>query len=382
MKTHYINILRLSNYQKGGSVFVGAIADLNVTAFDDTSITLDWTTPSADNPIDYYEVYLDGVFHENTTDDTEGWVITGLTAGTSYDITLKTVDTLGNKSGFSNEVTQSTTSSGLLLDDASYNAVHAYSHRKLRTAYAGNAIEILRSSDSTTSNIGFASNQLDETALTTFVGANNGRETKIYDQVGSRNLEQSTDANRPSLVISGTIQKSGGKPMAKYDGGDFLSTSAATSIIDKNSTLFIVIESQSGASEGLFEEVNLASSGQRIALYSPTTTSPYYVINHKPAGASASLIAFGSSQPISTRRILTYRKTGSLIEAFAEGVKIGEVTDANVFSTTTVLEIGRQLVGPLYFNGKIAELIVCNSSISNTKITEIVNNQKAYYTIA
>jgi hypothetical protein len=101
-------MMRLANFQKVGVVFVGAIADLNVTAFDDTSITLDWTTPSADNPIDYYEVYLDGVFYENTTDATEGWVVTGLTAATSYDITLKTVDDLGNKSGFSNEVTQAT----------------------------------------------------------------------------------------------------------------------------------------------------------------------------------------------------------------------------------------------------------------------------------
>jgi hypothetical protein len=103
-------MMRLANAQKSVPVFVGAIADLNVTAFDDTTITLDWTTPSADNPIDYYEVWLDGVFLENTTDATEGWVVTGLTASTSYDITLKTVDDLGNKSAFSNEVTQSTSS--------------------------------------------------------------------------------------------------------------------------------------------------------------------------------------------------------------------------------------------------------------------------------
>jgi hypothetical protein len=101
--------MRLANAQKSVVAFVGAIADLNVTAFDDTTITLDWTMPSADNPIDYYEVYLNGVFYENTTDASEGWTITGLTAGTSYDITLKAVDDLGNKGAFSNEVTQSTT---------------------------------------------------------------------------------------------------------------------------------------------------------------------------------------------------------------------------------------------------------------------------------
>ena len=101
--------MRLANAQKSVVVFVGAIDDLTVTAYDDTTITLDWTTPSADNPIDYYEVYLNGVFYENTTDDTEGWVVTGLTASTSYNIKLKTVDTLGNKSGFSNEVTKTYT---------------------------------------------------------------------------------------------------------------------------------------------------------------------------------------------------------------------------------------------------------------------------------
>ena len=63
---------------------------------------------ATDNPIDYYEVWLNGSFYENTTDDTEGWVVTGFTASTEYTIKLKTVDTLGNKSGFSNEVTKTT----------------------------------------------------------------------------------------------------------------------------------------------------------------------------------------------------------------------------------------------------------------------------------
>src|SRR5690606_27850748 len=191
MRTHHINMMRLANFQKVGVVFVGAISDLNVTAFDDTTITLDWTTPSADNPIDYFEVYLNGVFYENTTDASEGWVITGLTATTSYDIKLKTVDDLGNKSAFSNEVTQATSGAGLLLDEVA-GFIHAYSHRKLRNAYAGSAIRVRRSSDSATSDIGFASDELDESALTTFTGANDGFKDRFYDQAGSRNLQQTT----------------------------------------------------------------------------------------------------------------------------------------------------------------------------------------------
>lgn len=60
-----------------------------------------------------------------------------------------------------------------LLDTYS-GAAAAYSLRKLRTAYTGNAITVRRSSDNTSTNIGFDSNgNLDTTALTTFVGSNN-----------------------------------------------------------------------------------------------------------------------------------------------------------------------------------------------------------------
>ena len=45
MNTHHINMMRLANAQKSVVVFVGAIDDLSVTAYDDTTITLDWTTP-------------------------------------------------------------------------------------------------------------------------------------------------------------------------------------------------------------------------------------------------------------------------------------------------------------------------------------------------
>jgi len=41
----------------------------------------------------------------------------------------------------------------------------AYSFRKLRSAYSGNCIEVRRSSDNTTQNIGFVANVLDEVSL-------------------------------------------------------------------------------------------------------------------------------------------------------------------------------------------------------------------------
>jgi hypothetical protein len=87
-------------------------------------------------------------------------------------------------------------------------ATAGYSVRKLSTTYSGAAIRVRRSSDNTEQDIGFSGVNLDETALTTFVGAGNGFVTKWYDQGGSgRDFLQSTANEQPRIVSSGTIDK-------------------------------------------------------------------------------------------------------------------------------------------------------------------------------
>jgi hypothetical protein len=58
-----------------------------------------------------------------------------------------------------------------LLDTLTVSPSVAYSTRKLRAAYAGAALRVQRSSDSTQQDIGFSANgQLNTTALLAFVG--------------------------------------------------------------------------------------------------------------------------------------------------------------------------------------------------------------------
>lgn len=71
-----------------------------------TAIQLNFTAPSSTNAIDYYECYANGVLKNTIT--ASGQYITGLTASTSYSITLIAVDIFYNKSVVSNSVTQST----------------------------------------------------------------------------------------------------------------------------------------------------------------------------------------------------------------------------------------------------------------------------------
>lgn len=92
-----------------------------------------------------------------------------------------------------------------LLDDYPSASV-AYSLRKLRTAYTGNAIRVRRSSDNTQQDIGFDGINLDTGSLLTFVGANDGYVTKWYDQSGNANdATQTTAASQCQIVSSGAV---------------------------------------------------------------------------------------------------------------------------------------------------------------------------------
>ena len=77
----------------------------------------------------------------------------------------------------------------------------------MRTLYTGNAIRVRRSSDNNEQDIGFDGNgNLNESALTTFVGANNGFVTTWYDQSGNNlNFYNTTASYQPQIYSNGTI---------------------------------------------------------------------------------------------------------------------------------------------------------------------------------
>ena len=98
------------------------------------------------------------------------------------------------------------------------SAAAAYSLRKLRSAYTGSAIRVRRASDNTEQDIGFVNNVLDTSALTTFCSGTNGFVKTWYDQSGnSKDATQSTAANQPQIVSSGSVLNVNSKPSVYFD---------------------------------------------------------------------------------------------------------------------------------------------------------------------
>jgi hypothetical protein len=107
-----------------------------------------------------------------------------------------------------------TAGAAFLLDTYSGSSAAYSAARRLSSTYTGSLIRVRRSSDNAEQDIGYTvANVLDESALTTFVGANDGFVTTLYDQSGnSKDATQATASNQHRIVSSGTIETISGKP--------------------------------------------------------------------------------------------------------------------------------------------------------------------------
>jgi PKD repeat protein len=173
--------------------------------------TVVFTDLSTNTPTSWSWAFTGGT---PTTSTTQNPSIVYNTAG-SYGVTLTATNSAGSDPETKpNYITVNATP----LLDSYPSATVAYGMRRLRSAYTGSCIRVRRSSDNTELNIGFDSNNnLDQTSLTSFVGAGNGFVTKWYDQSTNGNdLIQTTAGTQPQIVFSGTVYTINGKPSLKY----------------------------------------------------------------------------------------------------------------------------------------------------------------------
>ena len=271
--------------------------------------------------------------------------------------------------GYSNTISVTTLAPSLLLD-LYPSAAAAYSVRKLRTAYTGSAIRVRRSSDNTETDIGFSSGNLDTTALTSFCSGTDGFVTTWYDQsTGGNNLTQTTAANQPQIVSSGSvITNLGGKPCCQFDG---------TKYIYKNWSL------------NLSQPYTNISVNRYASLTLPTAF-PYIMRSEFGVDTNLSLLgALGSSNRMFNGANLNHSVAVAINTNYLWfGIPNASLTINNV--TTTGNSGSAPLVGGIVlgtydgtiggFNGFLSEQIIYSGSKSSDQ-TGIQNNINTYYGI-
>ena len=269
---------------------------------------------------------------------------------------------------------------GLL--DTYTNAAAAYSVRKLRDAYAGSAIRVRRSSDNTEQDIGFDGNgNLNESALTTFVGANNGFVTTFYDQSGnSRNATQTTAANQPQIVSSGSVILENGKPSLQFDGSnDFFNT--GNKLLQLNTTVAAAFD---------FTRENV--SGTLIGQWSSNTTGrTLLTTNQNSQGvAQINILRYFNSTATVNNDIVAPSGMNLIFWNIATGSNNYQVFNNgnNEYNTTitsiatnvnTAIGVLSEATTSVFFDGVLSELIFWGSIQSSR--TGIETNINTYYGI-
>jgi hypothetical protein len=263
---------------------------------------------------------------------------------------------------------------GLL--DTYTGAAAAYSAaRRLSSTYTGSLIRVRRSSDNTEQDIGYtAGNVLDESALTTFVGAGNGFVTKWYDQSGNaRELIRTIAVDQPRIVLSGTIETDASKPAVNFDGYKPMLYAtgvsyAAAAILGKVTTQniinYVVGGVSGGTDNGLYYNGTLGG-GNIFGAFDGTNsvTSNIGDLNRILGWFNMKL-----------SRMYVSKNGGSLFD--------GTFSNSIIFGGNTLNGLGGRDVGTdgLYFKGKIQEAVFWSSEQSANE-SGIKSNINTFYSI-
>jgi hypothetical protein len=271
-----------------------------------------------------------------------------------------------------------TTPSTPLLDDYP-GATGAYSLRKLSSTYTGAAIQVRRSTDNATQDIGFVGEGLDITAMETFVGGagNNGFVSIWYDQSGNGNDQaQATAGDQPQIVSGGSTITQGGLPTLEFNTAYFRRSNIISNTADKT-TFNVYYPTAISAGKCIMDLSSVSATGQSWVLSSETAlrcVSRTYVTT---AGA-----------------INTY----SLLEMWQDGITIDNANQFKMYlngtyvprasgtagtltTGTSDFTIGWSNNGSNHFDGSQQEVVIYPSALSDVNREGVRDNINTYYSV-
>lgn len=249
-----------------------------------------------------------------------------------------------------------------LLDEVA-NGDAAFSVRLLRTGYAGACIRVRESSGNTETDIGFSDGWIDETALLSHCGANDGLVTKWYDQSGNGyDVSQTTNSEQPVIVSGGSVNKVNGKPALNYNAGasQWLK---ATGVTGAFRTVSAVVKSD--ISSGPQEIFRLGI--QVIIRYEGSNFRGYFTSGSQDAQTPTTT---------TNQHLLTAISTISQVETFVDSVTGNTNTGTQVSSSSGNLVVGG--LSGAYFDGNIQEVVSWDDDKSSDRAAFESNINSAF----
>jgi hypothetical protein len=244
-----------------------------------------------------------------------------------------------------------------LLLDTYTGASGAYSLRKLRTLYTGDAIRVRRANNDE-QDIGFSNDELDTVSLLAFAGSGDAFVKTFYDQSGNSNdATQTTTASQPKIVSSGSVITENGKPAVEFDGSDDRLLTGVDLLI--RGSFSVATATGTGA---VFASADFGSEFLRSS-----SSTQYQLRNNVRMNLATD----------TTSQSLVYAANDTTSELAVNGATA--VTDAGLQTDAfDSLALGS---GTAYFlNGNIQEVIIYETNQTDNR-TDIESNINTFYDI-
>jgi hypothetical protein len=285
-------------------------------------------------------------------------------------------------------IIRATVSTPLLLDLVT-GAGAAYSLRKVKSGYSGNAIRVRRSSDNAEADIGFdSSGNLNTTALLAHVGAGNGFVTTWYDQSGNaRDISHSTASAQPRIVNAGAIDTQNSKPSILFNGTSQYLFDTSPFMYAAGAASYLTVLSQSATTNRFIcTEGSSASANQSYRIMGSDggtgSNIQFAVINDAGTNLINSALGGTTGTYNSTLNQVGVVDTGSGVTGYLNAVA---GTGAS-YTRSGTLTLDRFAIGCVirpvpggFFNGSISEVIIHPSALSTPNRQTIEANQKTYF---
>lgn len=251
----------------------------------------------------------------------------------------------------------------------------AFGLRKLRSAYTGAAVRVRRTTDNVEQDIGFdAAGNLDTAAMSSFLGAANGRVRTWYDQSGNgRNFGNSVTTTQPIIYdssVGGTLLNNGRPTLSMVNQG---MVAVSQWFANADQYCSIVVDSRgTGAFYGIITS-RTAGFDDSPAMYYNPSSSP--TTSRTGGGCSA----FAETEQIVFSAqfdagVNSYLWVNSVLEA-------GPCSNGAYSNLGSVTALGTTRNGDAYnSNYYLQELIVWSTLMGDTRQSAIVEaNQSKYY---
>jgi hypothetical protein len=204
-----------------------------------------------------------------------------------------------------------------------------------------------------------------------------------YDQSGSsNNATQTTDANQPLIVESGSLHTDGGKPALKFNGTSHtLELSAKATIA--NTSIFSSFRSNSNTQDSvLFHLAVDASNAVSIGLGGATGTPSSSLGSRLRVGGSNVVHKGDNTFTSTSQSLLSYIASSSAAKMFVDSTE--ETATVESRNSGANNRIGARGDDAKFFNGDISEVILFDSDQTNNrfKIESNINNHYTIYTAA